>query len=611
MRDYWRYIGYVWRYKVRVIISTASSFLAEGMNFASVGVFVVCLEVLLSQRVSGQPSQLVTKKIFQNPIGRPLLDYLNTHNSPDRVLMGTIVILGLAFLAMVVIRGILDFLREYLLQAASLNGWTDMTNDLFRRVTGLSMRFFTRQQLGGTMSTFGPDLSELRNGGRSVFRDLVRAPFQMMGGLVITLFLSWRLWLITFIALPVAGYLMKIAGKYTRRYTKKSLQRRADVMRILGESIQGASVIKAYSAEDYQRGRFAESAEQMRHYTCRRALVRAIARPVSEALYWLCRIAVAVYGAHLVLAGQMMLSELMYFAFCVKQVYTPLSKLRDVYTDTQRCSAAAKRVFAVMDTPREIAERPNAQPLPPLTSDIHFDHVSFAYDPPHTVLHDFDLRIRAGEVIAIVGENGSGKSTVINLLMRFYDPTEGAVRIDGTDIRTVTHASLRQQIGYVSQSIMLFNDTVRRNIAFGSHEYTAEQIEAAARAALAHDFVVGELSDGYDTVVGEGGAKLSGGQRQRIALARALLRNPRILILDEATSALDVDAEDRLQQELETFAAGRTVLMVSHRFSALRTADRVVVLAKGRIEHVGTHAELATASQTYQKLHSKQYLERG
>lgn len=611
MRNYWRYIRYIWRYKPRVIVSLASSFAAELLNFASVAAFLICVEVLLSPRAAGRPSSLADKAIFQNRIGRPILEYLNAHNSPDRVLMGTIAMLGVGFLLMVVLRGVLDFLREYLLQSANLRGWTDMTNDLFRTVTGLSLRFFTRERIGGTMATFGPDLSELRNGGQAVFKGLVRAPFLMLLGLGITLFISWRLWLVTFVALPVAAYLIKVAGKYTHRYTRKSLQKRADVMKLLGESIQGAAIIKAYDAEQYQIDRFGASADRMRHYLSRRALVRAISRPVSEVLYWVCRIAVVIYGVHLVLTGQMLLSVLFYFLYCVKQVYTPLSKLRDVYTDIQRCSAAADRVFATMDIPREITEKPDATPLPPLSSEIRFDHVAFAYDPPHYVVRDFDLTIRAGEVVALVGENGSGKTTVVNLLMRFYDPTDGSVSIDGTDLRDVTLASLRRQIGYVGQRVVLFNDTVRHNIAFGGTHFTDEQVEAAARAALAHDFVVNELSDGYDTVVGEGGAKLSGGQRQRIALARALLRNPRILVLDEATSALDVDAEDRLQRELKGFAEGRTVILVSHRFSALRLADRVVVMAGGKIERVGTHAELIESSPTYRNLHQKQYITQG
>ena len=607
MRNYWRYVAYIWRHKVRLAMSLGSGFLAEGLNFASVGALIATVSILLNVYFTGDAGTMAAAGPFQHGLGRHVLDYLCAHARPADVLMRTIVLVGLGFLLVAAVRGLLDFVQRYALQSASLLGWTAMTTDLFDRVTGLSMRYFTAESLGGTMSTFGPDLSELRNGGRAVFEHAVREPFKLLMGLGLTVWLSWRLSLITFVALPISAYLIKIAGSYTRRYTRKGLKKRADAMRILGESIQGAAVIKAHNAEGHQAQRFRASAAGMLHYLCRRALVRAVARPATELLYWACRIAVALYGVHLVIATPFTLEALLAFFYCVKQVYDPLSKLRRLYTEVQRCRAAAGRVFAVMDLAPEVADKPDAVDLPPHDVDVRFDHVSFAYDPPNAVVRDFDLTVRRGEVVALVGENGSGKTTVLNLLLRFYDPTDGAVRIDGADLRDVTLASLRRQIGYVAQSVLLFNDTVRNNIAFGDAGATDEQVAAAARAAQAHDFIVGELPDGYATVVGEGGAKLSGGQRQRLALARALLRDPRSLLLDEATSALDVEAEDRLQHELARFARGRTVFLISHRFSALRLADRIVAMAGGRIERIGTHAELLDASPTYRRLHAKQH----
>jgi ABC-type multidrug transport system fused ATPase/permease subunit len=259
-----------------------------------------------------------------------------------------------------------------------------------------------------------------------------------------------------------------------------------------------------------------------------------------------------------------------------------------------------------MDLAPEIAEKPDAVALPPFQGELRFDHVSFAYDPPHDVIRDFDLVAKPGETIAIVGENGSGKSTVIKLLLRFYDPTEGAVTFDGVDLRDAKLKSLRGQIGYMPQEVILFNDTIRNNIAFGHEGATDEHVEAAAKAALAHDFIVAELPDGYDTVVGEGGMKLSGGQRQRLALARAMIRDPRILILDEPTSSMDADVEHRLHDRLAEFTKGRTVILIAHRFGVLRRCDRIVALANGRIERIGTHAELLQSSPTYRNLHDKQ-----
>jgi subfamily B ATP-binding cassette protein MsbA len=377
-------------------------------------------------------------------------------------------------------------------------------------------------------------------------------------------------------------------------------------MKILAETVQGMTVIKAYDAEDYQRRRFRETSRRMLHYDLRRTLAKATSDPLTDLVYRACIFLIGAYGVYLVVNAYLEPAMLFFFLIGVKRVYDPLNRLRDINNEVQASRAAADRVFAVMDLRPEIPDKPGATPLPPHSRDIAFEHVSFAYEPPEEVIHDFDLTIRAGEILAIVGENGSGKSTLVNLLLRFYDPTSGAVRIDGTDIRDVTQASLRRQCGYVSQNVVLFNDTVRHNIAFGDTGHSDAEIEAAARVALAHDFIASELPGGYDAVVGEGGAKLSGGQRQRISLARALLRDPRILILDEATSAMDADAEHRLESQLGSFAQGRTVVLIAHRFSALRLANRIVVLDRGRIEAVGSHDQLLATSPTYRNLYQKQ-----
>jgi len=606
MRNYWRYVGYVWRYKARVILSAVSSTLAELLNFASAVAFVAMVEILLSFHITGKPSQIASHKLLRNDFGRRVIAYLHEHANPAGVMMRTIALLGAGFLAVVALRAFLNFLRRYLLQSAALRGWTDMMTDLFTRITRLSARFFSQQSLGHTMSTFGPDTSELSAGGQVIFAHAVRDPVRLIIGFTATFAISWRLSLIVFVALPIALYVFKIIGDRIRRYTRKSLEQRADTMRVLGETLQGSAVIKAYGAEQYQIDRFRLSALKMLGYGLRRVMAQAISSPATEVLYMACRVAVLLYGARLVLTHQLAISELVAFVYAVKQVYEPLQKLRDLNNSIQRSRAAADRVFALMDLEPEVREKPHAAELPPHAEDIVFDHLCFAYDPPHEVIHDVHLTIRSGETVAFVGENGSGKSTLVKLLLRFYDPTSGSIRIDGTDLRDATLASLRGQIAYMPQEVVLFNDTVRSNIAFGSPRCTAEAVEAAARAALAHDFIVRELPDGYDTIVGEGGAKLSGGQRQRIALARALLRDPRILILDEPTSAMDAEVDDRVHDSLARFAEGRTVVLIAHRFSTLRRCDRIVAMAGGRIEHTGTHAELLASSPTYRNLHSKQ-----
>ena len=607
MRNYLRYLGYIWRYKTRVLGSIASSILCESLGFVTVVSFFSIVELLFRLHTTGEPGPLANYAILKSRAGQQMLAFFQTWVVSEGRLIAAVMMCGWCFMGLAAIQAVLDFLRRYLLASASLRGWTDMMTTLFDRVSALSMRFFSRQSLGHTMSTFGPDTSQLASGGQALFSHAVSDPFKLLIGLGATFVISWRLALLTYVVIPVALYAFKIIGDKMRRYTRKGLEKRADTMKVLGETLQGATVIKAYSAEPYQRGRFRAAALRMLRYGLRRVMVRAIAKPGTEFIYWFFRVSIVVIGLYMVLQGHLLFSGLLTFVFsAAKLVYEPLGKLRDLNTDIQASCAAADRVFALMDRVPEVVEKPDAVALPPLEGAIRLDHVSFAYDPPNDVIHELDLTIQAGERIAIVGENGSGKSTIVKLLLRFYDPTDGAVTIDGQDLRDVTLSSLRGQIGYMPQEVLLFNDTVRANIAFGLQDATDEQIEAAARAALAHELIVRDLPDGYDTVVGEGGTMLSGGQRQRVALARAMLRNPRVLILDEPTSSMDAEVEHRLHDRLDEFADGRTVILIAHRFAALRRCDRIVALANGRIEHIGTHAELLDASPTYRNLHHKQ-----
>ena len=623
MRNYFRYLGYIWHYRARVIISVVSSLLSESLNVGSIVFYLAVHDILLNLYFSGgkNAGPMASDHFFKTALGRRVIDFLRTRVVTETLLMWTIISFGLALLGVVAVRGIFIFLRRYLLESAAQRGWIDLLNDLFQRVSSLSMRYFSQRSLGHAMSTFGPDLTELGTGGRSIFSHAVRDTFRFLLGLATCFWISVRLSLTVFVAVPIAIYVFKVVGDRVRRYTSKGLEKRADAMKILAETIQGISVIKAYDAEQYQRERFRETSQRMLRYDLRRALVKALADPVTEMVWRACLWVVGAYGVYLVIRWSFPMSMLGAFFFAVKQVYDPVEKLRDLNNEIQAGRAAADRVFAVLDLEPEIREKPNARALPLHSSEVRFDHVSFAYELPDDpdplaldracVIRDFDLTIRAGEIVAIVGENGSGKSTLASLLLRFYDPSRGTVSIDAVDLRDVTQSSLRRQIGYAAQSVILFNDTVRRNIAFADPRYSDAEIEAAARAAQAHDFIVGDLPKGYDTVIGEGGAKLSGGQRQRLSLARALLRNPRILILDEATSAMDAEAEHRLEAQLDAFARGHTVILIAHRFSALRFAHRIVVLDRGRIERMGTHDELLPASPIYRNLFLKQQLAPG
>jgi len=611
MRNYWRFIGYAWRYKARLLGSVAASFLAESVNLASFFAYVASLDILLHLYVTNGRSagSLAAQGFFKHRWGQELVAFFRTRVESAETLLWTVLWLGLGFFGVAALRALLVFLRRYLLESAAAKGWTDLLNALFARVCRLSMRFFSERSLGQTMSAFGPDISELSRGAQVVFSSAVRDPFRLLLALPMSFWISWKLSLVVFVGVPVALYAFKVMGDRIRRYTTKGLARRADAMRIVGETVQAADVVKAYDAEDYQIARFRERSQRMLRYSLRRAMTKALGSPLTQLLYRFCLLWVGIYGVYLVLYEALPMSMLASFFYAVRQTYQALGKLREINNEVQRSRAAADRVFALMDTPSEVEEKPNARALPPMSRDIRFERVSFGYEPPRLALEDFDLTIRAGEIVAIVGENGSGKSTVAKLLLRFYDPASGSIRIDGTDIRDVTLSSLRRQIAYVPQKVVLFNDTVRHNIAFGDTRYSDEEVEAAARAALAHEMIMA-LPEGYETVVGEGGSKLSGGERQRIALARALVRNPRVLVLDEATSAMDAEAEHRIVRQLASYAEGRTVILIAHRFTSLAFADRIVAMANGRIEHVGTHEELLAASPTYRNLFEKQDLTR-
>jgi subfamily B ATP-binding cassette protein MsbA len=374
---------------------------------------------------------------------------------------------------------------------------------------------------------------------------------------------------------------------------------------LLQETVQGTRVVKAFNMQAYEKARFAAESRGLQRTAMRVARIRAFNTPMMEILAAFGIAGVVWYGGYSVVVGGRTQGAFLAFLTALFLLYDPFKGLGRANGTIQQGLAAADRVFELLDTRPEVADRPGAGELAPLRERIAFEDVSFRYDG-EPVLRHLDLTLRRGEVVALVGPSGGGKSTLADLLLRFYDVESGAIRIDGVDIRDVTQASLRAQMALVTQHTFLFNDTVRNNIAYGSIDQPMEAIVAAARAANAHDFIL-ELPQGYDTMIGELGLRLSGGQRQRIAIARALLKNAPILVLDEATSALDNESERLVQQALDTLLQGRTSLVIAHRLSTVRNADRIVVLVRGAIVEQGTHEELLTLNGDYRKLHDLQF----
>jgi len=417
---------------------------------------------------------------------------------------------------------------------------------------------------------------------------------------------DWQLALLAMVIFPLAIYPLLNFGRRMRRYSRRMLVSLEDITTRLDETISGIRIVKAFAMEEYERERFRAENQKLFNAFMRRFKVRALSNPVMETLGGVGACAIFAYGGYQVIAGHSTQGTFFSFITALFMLYEPIKRLNEANMTIQEGVAAGERIFGLLDTPPDIVDQPDAISLEAVRDEVLFDRISFSYETGEQVLEDVTLRIRVGEAIAVVGESGAGKSTLFDLLPRFYDVTSGAVRIDGTDIRCFTQRSLRQKIGIVTQQTILFDDTVRNNIAYGRPDLPLEKVVEAAKAAHAHTFIT-NMPLSYDTVIGENGIKLSGGERQRIAIARAILKDPPILILDEATSNLDSDSEKAVQTALEELMKGRTTLVVAHRLSTIRNVDRIYVLAHGRMIEEGPHDELLARGGEFARLYNLQF----
>jgi len=419
---------------------------------------------------------------------------------------------------------------------------------------------------------------------------------------------SWQLALFSLVVLPPVAFALVTIGRKMRKRSTRAQERMADMTSILQETIVGARIVKAFGMERFESDRFGRANDGFRDAFVHLRRVSAAARPISE--YAIVVVAVAMLwfgGREIFVNHDLAPQQFVLFVTALLSTMSPLKSLSEVNANVQQGIAAADRVFDLLDTPVSIADSPGARPLPRFAREIRFERVSFSYRPGEPVLQEVEFPIRTGEVVALVGASGSGKSTTMDLLARFQDPLAGRITWDGIDLRDGTISSLRAQLGIVTQETILFHDTVKNNIAYGRTGATGDEIRDAARAAFAHEWIE-RLPQGYDTVIGERGTRLSGGERQRLAIARALLRNPPILLLDEATSALDTESERMVQAALDRLMRDRTVLVIAHRLSTIQHADRIVVLERGRVVGCGTHDELLEADGTYRRLYRLQFV---
>jgi subfamily B ATP-binding cassette protein MsbA len=439
--------------------------------------------------------------------------------------------------------------------------------------------------------------------------DLLKEGLVVVGLLAILFIKDWKLALLSLVAMPLAFYPLVILGRHVRSSSETSLRRWRDISEILQETISGFRVVKAFGMETFEIARFRRAASRLFHVNMRITRATAFLPPLMEAVGGVALVGALFYGSWAIESGRLTTGAFTSFLAALFAMYTPIKRLSRVNATLQNALAASTRIFEVLDTHLEVREAPGARVMPRMEGQIEYRDVGFQYADAQgaAVLRRVSFAARAGEVVAIVGTSGAGKTTLMNLLPRFYDVTEGAILVDGVDIRELTLKSLREQIGLVTQETVLFNDTVRANIAYGHEDVDEARIEDAARAAFAHDFIL-DLPRRYDTVIGERGSRLSGGQRQRIAIARALLKDPPILILDEATSALDAQSERLVQQALSNLMKGRTTLVIAHRLTTVRNASRILVLDGGEIKETGTHdVLLRRVGGLYSRLYELQF----
>src|SRR2546428_9044457 len=521
-------------------------------------------------------------------------------------------IVAYALVASTVLKGIFDYAGTYLVHAGGFGMITDLRNDLYESILRRSAAFFQRHTTGTLVSTIVNDIERVQYAMSSVLAEFLQQFFTLIftAGAVVLLGgkLAWMLLLFV----PVIVYSAGKIGRQVRHTTRRGQDKLAEIQNILHETITGNRIVKAFSMESWEIARFRQAAQRLFRANLRSVAAAAISSPLMDIFGAIAIALLLLLGRdqinhHIFTAGTFLA-----FIVAVFKLYDPVRKFALFNNNFQQALGASSEIFTFMDTEDDVREKPDARPLPALSISIRFEEVCFSYDgdgeEAREILRDINLEVRSGEVLAVVGSSGAGKSTLVHLIPRFFDVTAGRLLIDGRDVRDTTLASLRSQVGIVTQETVLFNDTVRNNIAYGQPHVSQREVEAAAQAALAHDFIM-ELPAGYYTIIGERGVRLSGGERQRLAIARAILKNAPILILDEATSALDSESEALGQSALQNLITGRTVFVIAHRLSTVRRAARIVVLENGTISDIGAHEELMQRLGTYRRLYDLQFVD--
>jgi len=516
----------------------------------------------------------------------------------------TIAILLIVFTA---VKGIAEYFSSFLMARVGQSSVLRLRQDLYGHVLAQSADFFERHRTNYLVSRLVTSAAAIEVAVTATLRDMLRESFTLMAFLAASFYYNWRLTLGALIIAPIIAVLTARFGRALRNLARESFEGNKRLTDTAQEALANQNIVKAYRAEEHERRRFKTVALEIVRANLRSAKIAALSPPTIEMIGVIAVVVLLFFGQREITAGRMNAAQFLTFLFFLFRSYDPMRKLSRLSNSMEQALAAARHVWEVMDERAEIPEKPDALELKPLSREIELRNVSFGYaNETRSVLREVSLHVPAGTMVALVGESGGGKSTLTKLLPRFHDPSSGAVLWDGTDLRDARLGSLRKQIALVTQETVLFNDTVRHNIAYGRLEATDAELEEAARVAFAHDFIM-ELPQWYDTIVGERGIFLSGGQRQRLAIARAVLADAPVLILDEATSALDAESERLVQRALANLIRNRTTIVIAHRLSTVRRADKIVVMERGRIVETGNHTELLARGGIYKRLYELQF----
>jgi subfamily B ATP-binding cassette protein MsbA len=589
-----------------LLLSTLASLIYVVLNSASIWLTASLINNILMdfQQLVADHSQLTGENsLTLNEKLKFWTDGFILRGTPQETLKVLCLIIMVVFLT----KNIFLYMKNYFMTVVQFHLITEMRNRLYKHFNALSLSYFDQKKSGELTSIIINDVANLRRALGTSFHQLLVEPINLLAFIILLFIISWKLALLSIVILPIAGLTILSIGRSIRRKSKRTAAMIAGITNIITETLSSIRVVKAFAMEGYEVQRFFKETHHYFQLILRRAKLRLLASPITETLGVMIGVLLLWVGGVEVLSGEGLTPEdFLRFILLLFAMMDPLRKLSKVNVSLQAGAASAERIFSILDTEPNIVDKTDSVKINSFEKQIMFNNVSFKYEFDDTVLKDISFEIEKGSVVALVGSSGAGKSTLADLIPRFYDVDKGGITIDGHDIRDLSLNSLRRLMGIVTQETMLFNDTVRANIAYGQIDVNDEQVIPAAKAANALEFI-NELSEGFDTVIGEKGVKLSGGQRQRLAIARAIMKNPPILILDEATSALDTESERLVHKALETLMVDRTVLVIAHRLSTVTNADKIILLDKGEIKEMGTHNELMEKKGLYSNLYNIQF----